>query len=100
MDYNYLNGYFQVFIEDLYFDEDEVLWRDLTNEEYQALVKYISEHELYDSILADIEKWENYEEPEDDEDEDDDYDPSVMSEDLEGLCIQWFEKHVFVETTE
>jgi hypothetical protein len=95
--YGYLNGYFELFLEDLYEDEDQVLWRDLTQEEFIQLVAHIEQHELFDSILADIEKWENYEEPEH-EDEDDDYDPSVMSDDLETICIEWFRKNITLET--
>ena len=95
--YGYLNGYFELFLEELYEDEDQVLWRDLTQEEFIQLVAHIEQHELFDSILADIEKWENYEEPED-EDEDDDYDPSVMSDDLMDICNEWFQENIKMET--
>ena len=94
MNYQYLNNYFESFLEDLYEDEDEVLWRDLSQDEFKQLVAYIEQHELHTSILADIEKWENYDEDEDDED----YDPSVMSDDLMDLCNEWFHENIKMET--
>jgi hypothetical protein len=96
MNYQYLNNYFEMFLEDKIYDGIIEHYRDLTPEEYKNLIAYIEQHELYDSILADIERWENAN-PNPDDDDDDDYDPSVMSDDLQDLCLDWFEDNIDLE---
>lgn len=88
VDYTYLNNYFEGWLEDEMEDDDDVEYRNLTEQEFDVLNDFIANHNLRDKIYADIKKWESH------PDIDDDYDPSVMSEDLEDLCQSWFTSNI------
>ena len=83
--YGYLNNYFEQFLEDKIDDEVIDDYRDLTKQEFKQLLAYLEQHKLYDSILADIVKWEHS------------TDSDVMSEDLQDICLDWFEENIKLE---
>ena len=86
-----IQGYFETW------SSDAGVERELTDQEYQALMEHIHQHELYESICVDVAFWYDHT---DDVDGFDDYDPSVMSEDLMDICESWFSENIPVEECE
>ena len=79
----YINNYYEMWAEDIQFDDEYEVPEELNKIQYSLLNQYIQKHPLYNQICIDIKKWES--------------DPLmnyVMSEDLEDICLEWFDNNI------